>query len=147
MNNGKYHTESYKQGQSAKYDRMFGPVESHIKTCVVCGADYTYKGRKYTKSYESSRFCGRKCANNRQEWWNSNAVSYKTIALQHHAHECVICGFDKIVAIHHIDENKKNNHPHNLIPLCPNHHEMVHSRYRNEVQPHIDEWQANLKQL
>jgi predicted HNH restriction endonuclease len=47
------------------------------------------------------------------------------------------------VAIHHIDENKKNNEPSNLIPLCPNHHEMCHSKWKSEIEPFINEWQQN----
>lgn len=47
---------------------------------------------------------------------------------------CVICGFDKIVDIHHIDSNKSNNSPKNLIGLCPNHHRMIHNfNFRNEI--------------
>lgn len=141
MNHGKYQTKSYKQAQKEKYDRMFGPVEKHKKLCVCCGNSFVYVGRLKTKGYEAAKFCNRSCANNRKVWWKSNAIHYKTIALQNHEHKCIICGFDKIVAIHHIDENKKNNLPSNLIPLCPNHHEMVHSKYRSEVQPFIDEWQ------
>ena len=67
---------------------------------------------------------------------------YRTIALNNHEKKCVVCGFDKVVAIHHIDENKKNNDPTNLIPLCPNHHEMVHNNnWKQEVVPFIIDWQ------
>jgi len=34
---------------------------------------------------------------------------------------------DKIVAVHHINHNHSDNRPENLVPLCPNHHEMLHS--------------------
>ena len=137
MNNNKYHTEEYKAKQAAKVDRLYGPVLEHTKECKRCGKSFIFEGRIKTKAYEKSNFCSRSCANNRQEWWNDNATHYKTIALQHWKHECVICGFDKIVAIHHIDENHNNNNPHNLIPLCPNHHEMVHSKWSKEVVPLI----------
>jgi len=144
MNNGRYYTESYQQGQNEKNDRRFGAVEEHKKTCACCGNAFVYVGRLKTKAFAASKFCSRGCANNRSEWWKSNATQYRTIALQNHEHQCVVCGFDKIVAIHHIDENKKNNDPRNLIPLCPNHHEMVHSKFRSEVQPFIDDWQNKL---
>lgn len=52
----------------------------------------------------------------------------------------IIIHFDKIVTIHHIDENKNNNDFKNLIPLCPNHHQMVHSKWKSEIQPLIDKW-------
>lgn len=48
--------------------------------------------------------------------------------------QCVICGFDKIVDIHHIDKNKSNHSPKNLIGLCPNHHRMINNhKFRQEI--------------
>ena len=138
MNNGQYDTEQYKTLQQEKNNRRFGPVAKHTKECKRCSKEFIFEGRIKTKAYERANFCSRSCANSRQEWWNSNATNYKTIALQHWKHECVICGFDKIVAIHHIDENHNNNDPQNLIPLCPNHHEMVHSKYKDEVVPLLE---------
>lgn len=32
--------------------------------------------------------------------------------------QCIICGDDKRLAVHHIDYDKKNNNPTNLISLC-----------------------------
>ena len=47
---------------------------------------------------------------------------------------CVICGFDKAVDLHHLDENRENGSESNLIGLCPNHHKMLHDfRYREEI--------------
>ena len=54
--------------------------------------------------------------------------------------ECVICGFDKIVDLHHLDENKKNSSEKNLVGLCPNHHRMLHNfRYKKEILDILDE--------
>ena len=48
---------------------------------------------------------------------------------------CAVCGFDKVVDLHHLDENRKNNSTANLAGLCPNHHKMFHDfRYRKEIQ-------------
>lgn len=41
---------------------------------------------------------------------------------------CAICGFDKIVHLHHIDRNHANTNDNNLVGLCPNHHSMIHTR-------------------
>lgn len=139
MNNGKYNTEEYKAKQAQKNDRLFGPKIDHTKVCKCCGKDFIFNGRIKSKAYEKAIFCSRSCANNRQEWWNGNATHYRTIAFQNWKQECAICGFDKIVAVHHIDENHDNNDPHNLIPLCPNHHEMVHSKWKQEMLPLIEE--------
>ena len=137
MHNGKYYTEQYKQKQAAKLDRLYGPIERHKKFCNCCGKEFIYEGRIKTKAFLKAKFCNRSCANNRQDWWNENVTHYRTIALKYWDRECAICGFDKIIAVHHVDENKKNNDKENLIPLCPNHHEMVHSKWKNEVQPLI----------
>ena len=43
--------------------------------------------------------------------------------------ECELCGFKaepRILNRHHIDKNRKNNHPTNIIILCPNCHALVH---------------------
>jgi len=42
--------------------------------------------------------------------------------------QCVICGFDKIVDLHHLDHNNKNNSRDNMLGVCPNHHKMLHHR-------------------
>ena len=62
----------------------------------------------------------------------SNNVDLKTFRKV--TKECVICSFDKIVDLHHIDSNKSNNSPKNLIGLCPNHHRMIHNlKFRNDI--------------
>lgn len=48
--------------------------------------------------------------------------------------ECVSCGFNKVVEVHHIDENSKNNSKKNLMGLCPNCHKMIHMyKYKKEI--------------
>lgn len=54
--------------------------------------------------------------------------------------KCLICEFDKIVELHHLDENKKNNSEENLIGLCPNHHKMLHDfRFKKEIRGKLKE--------
>lgn len=48
---------------------------------------------------------------------------------------CTICGFDKVIDLHHIDGTHANNSRENLIGLCPNHHRMIHnSQYSKEIK-------------
>ena len=48
--------------------------------------------------------------------------------------KCAVCDFDKFVALHHLDQDRTNNSRENLIGLCPNHHQMLHTqKYREEV--------------
>ena len=50
------------------------------------------------------------------------------------------CKEKNIVEVHHYDENKKNNSPSNLIPLCPTHHQYYHSRFKHLVQDKINDY-------
>ena len=60
--------------------------------------------------------------------------------------KCIICGFDKIIDLHHLDENKKNNSPDNLIGLCPNHHKMLHNfQFRKEMRELLKQKGYNLR--
>ncbi len=61
--------------------------------------------------------------------------AYKQITKQ-----CIICGFDKIVGLYHLDGDRKNNSKDNLIGLCPNHHKMIHnSQFRVEIRKALQE--------
>ena len=54
--------------------------------------------------------------------------------------KCIICDFDKIIDLHHLDHNHSNNSENNLIGLCPNHHKMLHHRnHRREVLKALEE--------
>lgn len=47
---------------------------------------------------------------------------------------CVVCGFNKIIDLHHLDMNHQNNAVENLTGLCSNHHKMAHHRdFQKEV--------------
>ena len=49
--------------------------------------------------------------------------------------KCFICEFNKIIELHHLDEDKLNNNLKNLIPLCPNHHKMIYNfEFRSEIR-------------
>ena len=141
-----YYTESYKQKQSLKLDRLFGEILEHNKICEKCNKEFIFTGRLKTKSYEKARFCSRSCANHRGvglEWEETHKsrslVHYKTICFTEWEKKCIVCGFDKIISVHHIDHNHKNNDVKNLIPLCPNHHQMVHTKeYGDEMEKIIN---------
>ena len=136
-----YYTESYQKKQAEKNDRIYGPIKSHKKVCERCGIEYEIEGREKTKKIQNSRFCSISCANHRgvgKEWENTHSsrnLGYRKKCFTEWEHKCVLCGYDKIVDVHHIDENKKNNDITNLIPLCPNHHmELHHKDYKNEIK-------------
>ncbi len=43
--------------------------------------------------------------------------------------KCVICNFSKIVELHHLNKNPKDNKRENLVGLCPNHHKLIHNEF------------------
>lgn len=67
-----------------------------------------------------------------------NSRRYYGLSLEEYSsytRKCVICGFDKVVDLHHLDGNKVNSESRNLVGLCPNHHRMIHSfDYFEEVK-------------
>lgn len=113
-----------------------------VKYCLECNAPI--------KNYKSSKgTCSRSCANKyfRSGIDNGNwkGEKYQSICFMFHKKECVVCGENKIVAVHHYDHNHDNNDHTNLVPLCPTHHSYVHSRYVGEIQHIIDAYVDNYK--
>ena len=45
-----------------------------------------------------------------------------------------------IVAVHHYNGNHDDDRIENLVPLCPTHHQYVHSKYKHLVQDTIDRY-------
>ena len=41
--------------------------------------------------------------------------------------ECIACGYNGYIEVHHIDGDWLNNHPLNLVPLCFKCHKHSHS--------------------
>lgn len=109
----------------------------NINLCAVC--------EKPIKNYQTSKgTCSKKCANTHfrsgLENGNWKGTRYQTICFVYHEKKCVVCGEEKIVAVHHYDHNHNNDDPVNLVPLCPTHHQYVHSQYKDAVQPIIDNY-------
>ncbi len=57
---------------------------------------------------------------------------YRKLCFYFHDNKCIICNV-KEVTVHHLDENKNNNHPTNLIPLCEEHHRNMHDKFDNKI--------------
>jgi hypothetical protein len=121
--------------------------ERVIKECPVCGKEFEdlvgHPRQKTTCSYSCSNTHFRSGENNPnykeiKDVRSSN--KYRRICFEQHKPECIICGENKIVSVHHYDENHENNSIENLIPLCPTHHQYVHSRYKNDVIDTINKY-------
>lgn len=128
-----------------KYERI-------VKVCPICDKEFeALKGHKREKIT-----CSHSCSNthfrsgednpNWKEFDNISSGShfskkYRRLCFSGHEHKCVICGEDKMLDVHHFDENRENNTVENLIPICATHHNYVHSgKYRHEVMDKIIEY-------
>lgn len=110
------------------------------KKCPVCSKEFSVgknqPKEKKTCSYACSNTFFRSGEKN-PNWKND---SYRTTCFLYHNKKCVICEEEKIIDVHHYDENRKNNSPENLIPLCPTHHVYYHSRYKHLVEDKIQKY-------
>lgn len=112
------------------------------KQCPVCNKTFKPKEKKtVTCSYACANTHFRSGVNNGS--YKNAEKNYRTRCFLVHEKKCIICNEDKIVEVHHYDEDHDNNEISNLIPLCPTHHKYVHSRYRDLVQSTIDVWRNN----
>ena len=123
-------------GNIKKHEEACYLNPKNLIECKVCGTPIKrYKESKGTCSHSCSNKYFRELRNKPERY-----SQYTTICFHHHEKKCIVCGEDKIVAVHHNDYDHHNNDPENLIPLCPTHHQYVHSQYKDEVQPIIDQY-------
>ena len=121
------------KSKPSKYEKI-------LKICPVCNSEFETK----VGNREEKTTCSYSCSNTYFRSGTSNPNwkddSYRSTCFKYHNKECIICGENKIVTVHHYDKNHNNNEPKNLIPLCPTHHQYVHSRYVDEVIDIIDKY-------
>jgi hypothetical protein len=108
------------------------------RTCPVCKTAFqAFKKHKKTT-------CSRSCANKYFRVGESNGNwkkdSYRSTCFLHHKKKCVVCDETKIVAVHHYNGDHNDNRIENLVPLCPTHHQYMHSGYRSDIEPIVDEY-------
>jgi len=109
----------------------------NIRECLHCS--------KPIKDYIGSKgTCSRSCANSffkvGENNGNFKGDSYQFLCFSNHKKECIVCGENKIVAVHHYNENHEDNRIENLVPLCPTHHQYMHSRYAEEIKHIVDNY-------
>ena len=114
-----------------------------ILPCEICGKR-TYKQlRKLKKSKSGKFFCSKSCQTiwRNQEFigvkhhnWKTGVASYRTVLSRYKIPKfCNLCKTkdERVLATHHIDRNRENNHVSNLAWLCNNCHFLVH-HYKEE---------------
>lgn len=121
---------------AGKHERACSKNILNQKPCPVCNK--MFSGKSVTCSYSCSNKHFANVRNKPEKYKN-----YRTICFANHEKKCIVCGETKIVDVHHLNENRKDNSPDNLVPVCPTHHQYIHSRYKNLVMPIIELYLAN----
>lgn len=104
--------------------------------CKRCGREKAMHAKGLCMGCYSSIFQSEAIrAHNAKKYHQIDKEVYKKLMKK-----CLVCDFDKIVEIHHLDHNHKNNSPQNLVGLCPNCHKLLHSlRYQKEIFDNLKE--------
>lgn len=115
-----------------------------VVQCFICDKE-VYKSQKALKGSKSKKyFCGKSCQTiwrnsivfigKNHSNWKDGEFTYKNILIKSKRKRvCFLCrGKDiRLLAVHHIDRNRKNNNIANLVWLCHNCHFLVH-HYKKE---------------
>lgn len=109
------------------------------RECPVCG--------QAIKSYNQNKTCSRKCGAliTAQTIANGETkVNYRYVCFKHHGHKCLVCDEDLFIVAHHVDGDRTNNDPLNLLPFCHTHHLYIHHKeYSYILKECVDEYLIN----
>lgn len=143
-NTVKYHQCPSCGGNSVKRD---------MYECANCGKEIYRRPSEVAKNISGKFYCSRECGNIAKnqfreesgEWLNSHS-SYRKRAFQAYPHKCLVCGWnedERILEVHHIDENREHNEIENLCILCPTCHRKITLGYyyleNSKLLPVLDE--------
>lgn len=124
-----------------------GRRNGEYRKCHICGKK-AYKNKKALERSKSGKFfCGKSC---QTKWRNSEvfsgprhvnwkggaSVNYREILDRNNVPKiCRLCGTkdERVLIVHHLDKNRTNNIPENLIRLCCNCHFLIH-HYKEEEE-------------
>ncbi|KKU70087.1 MAG: HNH endonuclease [Parcubacteria group bacterium GW2011_GWA2_47_21] len=111
--------------------------------CLQCSKKVYKSLNNLKRSKSKKHFCSVLCSNiwhgkefsrEKHPNWKGGEFSYKDALKRHDVlKQCVLCGKSdqRILAVHHVDRNRKNNKLENLMWLCHNCHFLVH-HYKRE---------------
>lgn len=141
--------ESYKKMKSStneRFDRDLGVVKDFEVTCECCGIQFIVEEREKLFPSKQQYFCSRNCANSvggrakADKYHYDEVAHYTTVAWRHHERKCLVCGETNVVAVHHLNEDHNDNRPENLVPLCPTHHQYMHSKHKALIEEKVNEY-------
>ena len=134
-----YCSKLFSSGNLKRHENACDKNPVNQKQCPVCKKMHAKKS--VTCSYACSNTHFRSGINNGN--WKDD--SYQTTCWYHHGKKCLVCNEEKIVEVHHVNGIHNDNQPENLVPLCPTHHQYMHSRYKQEIEYIVNEYVEKFK--
>ena len=130
------------QCQKENRDKKYEENREEV-VCAYCGKKFFLSKSKAEQSKSGLHFCcrehkdlaqrinsGKQFDAIRPEHYGEITSDYRTAAFRYYPHKCAICGWDedeRILEVHHVDENHSNNDVNNLRIICPNCHRKITS--------------------
>ena len=116
-----------------------GSRTGKLVNCSMCNKDVWKTPRDLKRSKSEKLFCSKSCqtkwrnelfsGENHTNWQGGEYIYRDKQLKSNRAKICVKCKNDdvRILDVHHIDENRKNQDLENLVWLCRNCHFLVHN--------------------
>ena len=146
-NNGRY--VKFINDNIQRLNLKWKPKETALGSKECPGCNTLFKPTRRTQTT-----CSKGCSNkvfrsgiNHYSYYEDKPQNYRTICFANNDKECIVCGEKNIVAVHHYDEDHNNNDVINLVPLCPTHHQYMHSKYKVLIQDIVESWRAKIRQI
>lgn len=123
--------------------------KSHNVKCSLCQSDFYASNKRKREAKSGFLFCSRDCKNKAQAIGSGfdsmlpshygsskggNSTTYRRIAFDHYPAHCRDCGWNlcvEVLDVHHLDLDRTNNSPENLVILCPTCHVLRHFLQKN----------------
>ena len=149
---GSKDTTNQIKAQRKIVEAKLGLIRAFEVKCNTCGDTIITEEREKKFPIKQENYCNRSCAARvgavarakKMKERPDSELNYQTICFKYHEKKCIICGETRIVAAHHYDHDHSNNDWKNLIPMCPTHHQYVHSKYCHLVEKEMRRYVDNL---
>lgn len=115
-------------------------------SCSLCGKTFE-RAMSKNRSKTGFVFCSRKCKDEAQRvtskletftlpHYDTGKFYYRRVAFREYEHKCACCGYkddNRLLDVHHLDNDRTNCKPENLIILCVRCHAGVTRGYYNLI--------------
>ena len=108
--------------------------------CLICGKKIWRTPKDIRVSKSGKFFCTKSCQTlwrnkyfsgpRHPNWQGGKFIDYRGKMLKADAKPiCKLCGHndERVMIVHHIDKNRENHYPSNLVWLCHNCHYLIHN--------------------